>query len=384
MPARRRLTVTLAATLVVGAAGALTATAVTGPTNKTTACEAIRIMPLGDSITEGEDNDSPQPVMPDNSYRGWLHKRLQTEGYSFDLVGSHGKVMDTFPPELYDTFTFSYQGSYDLPTDMDMEGKKGYQAGRPAAEVGYQDAMVAQMLDLDLPRYKPNVVLVLLGTNDLFGGGTKHGKWTNEESTQNVLGVVDKVTTLLPNTKVYVAPNGKNGVTTTAYDQTGADGKTFNQRLQAGVAARSAAGKNVAWVNIWDQFAPTPAGASQSTDMNFGLVHPNISGHHKMADAWYNAIKGDLTCKLGGGSPTTSTSTTAPINTVPPSSTTTVAPSSAIANTSRRCRSFRRRPRWVRRPPLRQTQALGSALRTRAATASSCSATAPVISGHQR
>jgi hypothetical protein len=253
MPFRR--TVSIAAALAVVTVGStVAATAFNG--GGSSGCAPIRIMPMGDSITQGEDN-APEFVTPDKSYRGVLWSKLTADRVSFDFVGSHGRTMAAFPPAMYDTFTFSYQGNYNGPVDIDMVGKKGYQAGRSAAEVGYQDHMVAQMLDVDLPRYQPNIVLLLMGTNDLFGGTAKHGKWTNIEATQNVLGLVDKINTLTPDAKVFVAPNGKPGITTTAYDMPGADGKTFNERLQQGVQARAAAGKKVVWVgNMFDSSAP--------------------------------------------------------------------------------------------------------------------------------
>jgi acyl-CoA thioesterase I len=324
-----RRTAAIAATLsTVIAGGAMAATALGG--SSAPSCRPIRIMPMGDSITQGEDN-APEFVTPDKAYRGVLWSKLKADGVNFDFVGSHGNVMDTFPASMYDTYTFSYQGNYSGPVDIDMVGKKGYQAGRSAAAVGYQDHMVAQMLDVDLPRYQPDIVLLLLGTNDLFGGTAKHGKWSNVEATENVLGIVDKINALTPNAKVFVSPNGKTGVTTTAYDMPGADGQTFNQRLQAGVATRKAAGKNVAWVgNMFDKFVPG--------DMNPGLVHPGFSGHAKMADAWYAAIKSDLGCSSEPPSSTTAAPTTlAPTTTVPSPTTsrvpvTTVPPSTSTTH----------------------------------------------------
>jgi hypothetical protein len=53
--------------------------------------EPIRIMPLGDSITYGEneaDIDDPRPTGERAAYRGYLWYNLQDAGYEADFVGS--------------------------------------------------------------------------------------------------------------------------------------------------------------------------------------------------------------------------------------------------------------------------------------------------------
>lgn len=93
----------------------------------------VRIMPLGDSITEGIDARS--------SYRYWLGRGLRQEGVAFDFVGS---------------LRGARRGRWPKGVDGDHEGHWGWRADQ-----------VAERLDGWLAAAKPDVVLLHLGHNDL-------------------------------------------------------------------------------------------------------------------------------------------------------------------------------------------------------------------------
>ena len=60
-----------------------TATRIPGPTREP---GPWRIMPLGDSLTEGDYPDGHQ------SYRGYLERMLRESGYEFDFVGTQWRL----------------------------------------------------------------------------------------------------------------------------------------------------------------------------------------------------------------------------------------------------------------------------------------------------
>ncbi|MGH9380010.1 MAG: SGNH/GDSL hydrolase family protein [Thermoanaerobaculia bacterium] len=98
--------------------------------------EAVRILPLGDSITEGIDARS--------SYRYWLDRGLREAGVELDFVGSlRGPV----------------GGADGNAFDADHEGHWGWRADEVAAR-----------LDSWLAAAEADVVLLHLGHNDLGAG----------------------------------------------------------------------------------------------------------------------------------------------------------------------------------------------------------------------
>lgn len=98
--------------------------------------QAVRILPLGDSITEGIDARS--------SYRYWLGRGLGEAGVAFDFVGS---------------LRGARRGGWDGAVDADHEGHWGWRADQVAAR-----------LDGWLVAAEPDIVLLHLGHNDLGAG----------------------------------------------------------------------------------------------------------------------------------------------------------------------------------------------------------------------
>jgi acyl-CoA thioesterase-1 len=98
---------------------------------------ATRIMPLGDSITQAESGH--------DSYRRPLFKTLELEGYEVDFVGSLRSNHGGWPPRP--DFDLDHEGHWGWRVDQILEELEGWVA---TAE--------------------PDVVLVHLGSNDVFQG----------------------------------------------------------------------------------------------------------------------------------------------------------------------------------------------------------------------
>ena len=234
-------------------------------------CPPIRVMPLGDSITEGFDIDT--------SYRRYLQDFLIADGIDFDFVGSHGRTIVT-PPDGGPTWGIvSWQKDYAGGYDIDFEGHGGWQAGRTISEVGYGDFMLAQQIGFDLPAYNPHVVLLMIGINDLGGGWARHGPWTVAESIDNVVTLIERTRELLPDAVIVVAPPTRPGITS-QLDRFAALSTPILD------AIRSRARTDIKLV-----VAATLHDDLTASDIVADGIHPNATGARKLAAAWYEALE---------------------------------------------------------------------------------------------
>jgi lysophospholipase L1-like esterase len=197
----------------------------------------VRIMPLGDSLTYGSKAAG--------GYRLELWTRLQRDGAAVDFVGSlqHG------PASL---------------GDRDHEGHSGWRIDEVAAAV-----------DGWLAREQPEVVLLMIGTNDVLQNHDVAG------APARLGALLDRITANQPGARVLVAtlpPLGKP-----AWQ---AQVDAFNGALPDVVQARARAGTRVQLVDV--------AHGMTAADLADG-IHPNAGGYAKLAAAWYAALRPLLT-----------------------------------------------------------------------------------------
>jgi lysophospholipase L1-like esterase len=220
------------------------------------AAAPIRIMPLGDSITAGP-----------GCWRALLWNQLQTHGYTnIDFVGS--------VPDGGCNYGFAYDG--------DNEGHGGYSA------TGIADQ---NQLPPWLASAKPDIVLVHLGTNDLWGGTI---------STSTILTaytkLVGQMRTANPAMKVIVAqiiPMNPPGCAGCA-----AGVVALDNAIPGWAAGLTTAQSPIVVVDQWTGF-------NTVTDTGDG-VHPNDAGFQKMADRWYPPLAHVLDGVIPTTPPTTS------------------------------------------------------------------------------
>ncbi|HEV2634558.1 MAG TPA: ricin-type beta-trefoil lectin domain protein [Actinocrinis sp.] len=195
---------------------------------------ALRVEPLGDSITYGSHSSTG------NGYRGPLFNALTGEGFKLDFVG----------PVL--------EGSM---ADSADEGHPGW---RIDALQGLTNGSVA--------KYRPNVVLLMAGANDLIQN--------NNVSTapSRLSALIDQVTTNDPGVTVLVG-----NLIQSLNANVAADGPTFNAALPAIIQSKQAAGQHVALVDMYD--------AIPTSDLISDGIHPNDTGYQLMANAWNTAIQ---------------------------------------------------------------------------------------------
>ncbi|BEL04587.1 SGNH/GDSL hydrolase family protein [Actinoplanes sichuanensis] len=189
-----------------------------------------RVMPLGDSITEGTQ-------IP-GGYRIGLWQRLVAAGYRTDFVGSQ------------------FNGPAALG-DHDHQGHPGWR-------IDQIDANVAGWLRATTPR----TVLLHIGTNDILQNYNVSG------APSRLSALIDRITATVPSADVFVAtiiPLANSGQEAAA--------RTFNAAIPGIVQSKGGR------VHLVDMHA-----ALTTADLIDG-VHPTATGYDKMAAAWYAALR---------------------------------------------------------------------------------------------
>lgn len=202
----------------------------------------LRIMPLGDSITEAE--------IGHNSYRRVLWQRLNGAGCSVDFVGSKSGVS---------------RGSRDSGSarppnpdfDLNHEGYWDYSVNDVIARAA---SLVA--------RSSPDMVLVHLGTNDLLRG-------QSPAAVAQELGIIiDEIREGKPDAHILLAKiiPASGSVNATA---------ALNQAIDGVAANRNRRSSPVVVVN---------QSAGYALSDNYDGVHPAPSGEAKLGNRWADAI----------------------------------------------------------------------------------------------
>jgi lysophospholipase L1-like esterase len=197
-----------------------------------------RIMPLGDSITEGRGaTEDP------SGYRGRLWSRLKADGLEVDFVGT----LKTGPAGV----------------DADHEGHPGWRIDQLTAELAGW-----------LAKAQPDLILLHIGRNDIGQGASVPEVLARTEA------LLDVVATRRPEASVLVASivgvstaDGQNEVVT----------RQYNAELERMVGTRAAAGQQVVFVDVYGETALQGADFSD-------YYHPNDQGYGKMAEVWYRAL----------------------------------------------------------------------------------------------
>jgi acyl-CoA thioesterase-1 len=198
----------------------------------------IRIMPLGDSITES-GNGHP-------GYRYFLWQRLTADGLRVDFVGS--KV--SRPDERFDASNF----------DGDHEGHSGWRTDQILARISAWSSIA-----------RPDIVLLHLGHNDLWQGkGTAN-------TLQDLAGILDHMRGVNPHVLILIAqviPSTSIPMETTA---------ELNKGIAELARAKSTVVSPVIAVDHSTGFHPQT--------MTRDGTHPNEDGERHMADRWYAALR---------------------------------------------------------------------------------------------
>jgi lysophospholipase L1-like esterase len=210
------------------------------PASTTTvpAAARVRIMPLGDSITQADSEH--------DSYRRPLFKSLELEGRSVDFVGSLSSNFRGGPPRR--------------DFDLDHEGHWGFRVDEILEDV--RRWVLAE---------EPDVLLVHLGSNDVF-------------QDQSVSSTLDELSRLIDVVR-EVRPDADFLVAQILPTNNPSRNRTLRQ-LNASIASLASKSTERSRVAIVDQFT-----GFDPERMTYDGVHPNAEGEIHMADRWLAALE---------------------------------------------------------------------------------------------
>jgi lysophospholipase L1-like esterase len=198
----------------------------------------LRLLPLGDSLTEGVNG----------GYRNRLWERLVADGRKVNYVGPR-----------FDQWT-------RVP-DKDHAGTPGFTVGN-----------VLEQIDGYLARYTPDVVLLMIGTNDLAWwhvegpAATAARLGTLLDRIRATAPQVDVVVASIPTMKGVAPPNNLSRATLV---------EQYNAAVENEVRQRAGAGMRVSFADVHAVVSPSDL---------YDDVHPNEAAHNRIADVWYEAL----------------------------------------------------------------------------------------------
>ncbi len=218
--------------------------------------DAARVLPLGDSITDGFEVGKARSIW--DGYRGDLFERVTDAGLWVDYVGQYERGPDTL-------------------ADRDHQGKGGIKA----IEVAPNATAIAEAHD-------PDIVLLKLGTNDVLRDAN-----ADDVVPDTILDIIEDIAAVVPDAHILVselAPLDPDVYRADLSSSFRADGDVLaaavNDQLPGIVAQARAQGIEASLVR--------QTGLSDSAaDLGDG-VHPTDQGYATIADNWFDALNDDV------------------------------------------------------------------------------------------
>lgn len=206
---------------------------------------SVRILPLGDSITQADKNH--------DSYRRSLWHMLRNAGYEIDYVGS---------------LTTNHKGGPPSPDfDLDHEGHWGWRADEIINGRATQSKLSKWLKD-----YTPDIVLIHLGTNDVFQG----------QSVSSTVDELEQIISILrrdnPKVKVLIAkliPVTDQKVNNRI--------NAFNDEIPRIALENDSPESRIIVVDLNNNF--------DAHSDTYDGVHPNSKGEQKMAEKWLDSLQ---------------------------------------------------------------------------------------------
>ena len=231
--------------------------------------DTLAIMPLGDSITRGSRSG-------DAGYRGPLYSALTKAGIQFTFVGNSTSLDRTraanAPPTVLPDAQRYHEGhgGYTMREMLgNLDGRVRTRESDGSADSGY---WLTGNPATGQAALKPDVILLLAGTNDI----QIHGLEGIDTTLENL---INKITRLCPDARLIVAtipPRADNPQRAKAVD-------AYNKIVRRKVTAARAAGKKVSLVEMNKGF---PANGLSSDKL-----HPQMAGYAWMAERWQAALR---------------------------------------------------------------------------------------------
>lgn len=215
----------------------------------------LKIMPLGDSITDGVIGANDRS---NGGYRTQLWNQFVADGLKAEFVGSQS----TGPASL---------------------GSKNHE-GHPGWTIG----QIATSVNGWLNTYQPDIVLLMIGTNDTRKNSLKTMIYEFSD-------LIDQITVQSPDTRLLVAsippihPTAKSVISILR-------AKYFNTAIPGIINSKVAQGKKVDFVDM-RSLTVDDLTSSLSPNLDNGC-HPSAQGYRKIAKFWYDAVSEILATDL--------------------------------------------------------------------------------------
>jgi lysophospholipase L1-like esterase len=207
---------------------------------------ACKIMPFGDSITQGFNVAG--------GYRAPLFHLALAANRNITFVGS--------------------ANDYSVPTVDGMAFPKNHEGHGGYTIEGTNG--IAQFVSTSIPSFKPNIITLMIGTNDINGNN-------NVADAPNRLGkLLDAIFMRDANILVILAqmvPTGSDGTNNAV--------KTYNAAMPNLVSTRVSKGQHIVLVDMYTAFTNN---ANYKQALLGDNLHPNQTGYNLMADVWFQAL----------------------------------------------------------------------------------------------
>ncbi len=152
----------------------------------------------------------------------------------------------------------------------------------PRSHEGHGGYTIEQISDFistnnTIATYKPDVVLLEIGTNDVKVDGAD-----TAAALTRLGALVDKILTSDSHLLLIVAQ-----ITPTLTDSTNVRVRAYNGGIPGLVNTRADLGKHIASV---DNYTPLASLPTFKTEYMYSDVHPNSAGYAVIGDSWYRAV----------------------------------------------------------------------------------------------
>jgi acyl-CoA thioesterase I len=220
--------------------------------DKSRTTRTIRILPLGDSITQGGRSDRAE-----YTYRYPLFYMLKDAGYPIDFIGSlrTGLQSDAVWPDRN-----------GVPFDLDHEGHYGW----TTAQV--RDKLPGWITTYPAP---PDIALIHLGSND-------EGAWNYDNAIahplKDIIGLLRQSNPRVVVLAGHLIANGRKA-------------RAIRPIVEQMAKEITTPASPVETVHHHDNWRDRPDDPATDT---FDWAHPNPKGQQKMADKWFASMKPHL------------------------------------------------------------------------------------------
>ena len=277
--------------------------------------EAVKILSLGDSITDG--------YWTSGAYRKYMYHDLEQMGYNIDMVGPKGSNSNTFTYNgqtvSYDDNNAGYSG-YAIQEMTTKEHRSGILETIQGTWYNGQNMIAA---------YQPDIVLLQIGTNDILSNYNDGITDRLENLVNVILQDLDADSTVfvstIPDIDAYTRADWLSSYGINAWGSTQEEKDrlmetvtgcidTYNTSIYNLVLKMQSEGKNV-------QFADINSVVDYQTDLHDG-VHPNEAGYENMGNYWAGLLNDFFQNHGTNPKPVTTTTTTQPAVTTTTTTTT--------------------------------------------------------------